>query len=88
MTIKKLEEIVSCDQITKKGNLVTFRQGFYYRHGKTASDFLQKVENALVAAGVNYATKEWDQVDLPFRGSKGTAQNSHWFVKIELLENN
>lgn len=85
LTKTQLEEHVNCDQIVVRSGQATFRRAFFYRQGRLALDFLAQVKRELDDAGVRYRLADWGEVWKPFRGGASISQQSHWFVKVELL---
>jgi hypothetical protein len=73
----------------KTKGTVTFRQGFFYAHGRTAMNFQYDVEAGLKRLGLeqgrDFEVLEADRHDKPFRGGGSCAQNSHFSVKVRLL---
>lgn len=74
------------DQVTKRGSRLILRRGFFYRHGSTDEGWREKVERALVAAGIGYRLVGYGEVDKPFRGGAPIQRQSHWWVEVELTE--
>lgn len=83
--MQKLSEIkinIGAHSISKKGDVITVRRGYYYTFGKTLNDFKGKVLKAypnaeIISSGDHYAS---------FRGGAPLHQQSHWWVKFKLPE--
>lgn len=66
----------------KRDGTIVARKGFYYRQGKDARDFVDKVNDALRAAGIQYTIKDYGEQWKPFKGGSTLAKSSHWWVEI------
>ena len=70
------------DTISKKNGIITVRHGYYYRHGKTAETYENRVKEKFPNATILDSGDHW----APFRGGQSVAQGSHFFVKFTLEE--
>lgn len=61
----------------KSGNFVA-RRGFFYRHGKTATDFTKDVQAVFPEAKIINSWEHWTA----FSGGASTAKSSHWGVEF------
>ena len=66
------------DSISKRGDIITIRKGYFYTMGQCTQDLIDKVikacPNAEIIDSGDYYTA--------FRGGAKLAQSSHWFVKF------
>ena len=86
-TLKQIKEIVSADQISRqKGGSIVFRDEYFYRHGRTAEGFRDKVSAALNTAGINHRVEDCGDHWAPFRGGASTAKSSHFYVRVKLID--
>lgn len=66
--------------ISKRGNVITIRKSFFYKHGFTTEMLEAKVLAKFPGATIVDSGEIWKA----FRGGATIAQQSHWFVKFEL----
>ena len=78
-----LEGVVDTVGKNKVGNLVVRRE-FFYTHGYTAEKFVQAVSAALNKADILYRVVDSGETWKAFRGGASTANQSHWWVEIQL----
>ena len=79
----KLENIKSqlgVDTISKKGDIITVRAGFFYRHGRSEQNIIDRIKNFFPNATIIDSGEHWT----PFRGGASVAQSSHWYVKFKI----
>lgn len=84
-TANKLQELISIDQVTRKGDLYTFRAGYYYRHGQTEDSVATRISKALTAHGYRHEIVDKGDHWAAFRGGASIARSSHFWVKIRLF---
>jgi len=85
ITTNFLRENIACSEIVKyKGNFIA-RQGFYYTHGKTADDFLDDIIMQLKHLDISFHIIDHGEIWKPFKGGASLKNQSHWFVKFEIL---
>lgn len=83
LTAKQVNEKLMVDQVTLSKGTYTMRDEFYYRHGRSANDYVKLVRETFPNAEILESGEIWK----PFRGGASTANSSHWFVKFKLKEN-
>jgi hypothetical protein len=66
------------DSASIRNGVVTVRDEFFYRHGRTAADLVADVLRAFPNATILDSGEIWK----PFNGGASTANSSHWFVKF------
>ena len=79
----KLENIKSqlgVDTISKKGDIITVRSEFFYRHGRSEQDIINRIKRFIPNATIINSGEHWAS----FRGGASVAQSSHWYVKFKL----
>ena len=72
------------DEITLKSGIYTIREGFFYRHGKTTKDLLNKVKSVFPNATII----DSGEIYTAFNGGAKISKQSHWFVKFTLPDEN
>ena len=78
---------VSADDITKhQDGTMTFRRGFFYRHGQSSDKWAQNVSDQLTKAGVKHSVVDHHEHNAPFRGGASVKTQSHFAAKIKLHE--
>lgn len=86
-TMKQIKAAVHADQISRqKDGTIIFRDGYFYRHGRTAEGFRTRIASALRLAGIAHEVIESGDHYATFRGSASLARSSHFFVQIRLTE--
>jgi hypothetical protein len=78
MKLNEIKEAVAVDSVSRKGDVITLRRQFFYRHGKTSADLAERAKLALpgfevIDHGEHYAA---------FRGGASVAKSSHWWVRV------
>ena len=75
------------DQLSRKhnGNFIA-RKGFFYRHGKTDEDWKKKIIGALIVNGISFIIMDAGEVYKAFRGGAKLANQSHWYVVFNVLQ--
>ena len=79
-TMKEIKEKISADSYSRKGEIITVRDGFFYTLGKTTQNLIDKVLNAFPNANIIDSGEHWTS----FRGGAPLNKSSHWFVKFSL----
>lgn len=90
-TIKKItlaqvnDNVHGFDSISKKGNVFTFRRGFFYSHGSDGDTFAARMIANLSEKfpQASWKVVETDMVWKPFRGGASVRASSHYMAKIE-----
>ena len=80
MSLMELKELLAMDSISKKGNIITVRKGFFYTRGRTVHDLIVDILLNFPAAQI---VKSETRVK-PFKGGGTISQNSHWRVSFIL----
>ena len=78
LKLADIKNLLDADSISKRGDIITIRKGYFYRMGQSTQSFIDKVIKAfpnaeIIDSGDHYAS---------FRGGSSIAQGSHWFVKF------
>ena len=83
----KANEEIRADQISrdKEGNFI-FRKGYYYAHGGSAEKFAENIAEQLSNIGINFDIVDKGDHWAAFKGGAGVKANSHWWVKVRLLD--
>lgn len=85
----KVRDNVSSDDMTKHGDgTVTFRRGYFYRHGETSDKWAGRVSDQLNKAGIKHTVLDHDDVN-PYKAFKGGASvksQSHFAARVKLHE--
>ena len=82
MNLQDIKYELHMDTISKKKGVITVRHSYYYRHGKTAETYVNRVKEKFPNAKILESGDQW----APFRGGQSVAQGSHFFVKFTLEE--
>jgi hypothetical protein len=79
-SLKKIKDVVIADEISRqKDGSIMFRDGYFYRHGRTADEFRDDVVAALTKANVNHSVVDFgDHFVAPL------ARSSHFYVRVVL----
>ena len=77
-SVKKIKEL-GFDYVSKRGDVVTVRRGFFYRFGGSADKFAELVKERIPCAEII----DKGEVSLPFRGGAPVSKQSHWWVKFK-----
>jgi hypothetical protein len=80
MKAKEVKLKLGCSAVSVKNGVFTARKGFYYRMGKDAIDFRNRVMEVFPNADI----MDYGEVYKPFRGGASVADQSHWYVKFNL----
>lgn len=79
--LEELQEVgLYVDEVRIKKDKVTVRKGFFYTHGKTATDLEDRVMKAVPKANII----ESGEIRTSFKGSAGVTRNSHWYVTFTM----
>ena len=78
--LQDIQHALASDTISKKGNVITARWGFFYTHGCDENHKRAQVLNTFPGCSIVDSGEVWK----PFRGGATVAQGSHWYVKFEL----
>ena len=78
ITLKDVRENVIASTHSVRNGVFTVRDSFFYRHGRTEQDLINKVLNAFPNAKILESGEVWKA----FRGGASVASQSHWFVKF------
>lgn len=88
-TLKKVKDAVVgiADSVGKSriGSIMV-RRGYFYRHGMDSDKFEQAVTAALDKVGIKYTVKNSGDHWAPFRGGASVAQSSHFYVELNIIE--
>lgn len=86
-TLTVLRDQVMVEQISKKrnGNYM-FRQGYYYKYGKTSESFKQSITKHLDRLNMKYEVVDCGDQWRPFRGNASTANSSHFWCEVKIEE--
>ena len=81
MTAVQAAELLSSqgfefDEVKVKGEVITLRLGFFYRHGNSS----QKIAMAIKTAFPQAEIVGVGDIDKPFRGGASVSQSSHFLV--------
>mgnify|MGYP001581753633 CR=1 FL=1 len=79
----KLENIKSqlgVDTISKKGDIITVRSEFYYKHGRSEQSIVNRIKHFFPNVEIIDSGEHW----APFKGGASVAQSSHWYVKFKI----
>ena len=71
------------DTVSIRKGVFTARKEFFYSHGNSGQAMAQSIKNSGAAAWFKVIDAGTEHK--PFRGGKGVADNSHFWVKFELL---
>ena len=82
LTGPKIKDLTYADTASKRSGIFTVRRGFFYTHGKTASDFANSIKEDLAKAGYEIEIIGKGEVWKPFKGGASVANSSHWWVKF------
>lgn len=80
MKLVDIKHKIGADTLSKKGEVYTARKQFFYRHGRTAENFAERIAKEFPNAMIDSFSEEWH----PFRGGANVANSSHWWVKFTL----
>ncbi len=75
------EHIAGIDEVVKYKGAFTFRRGFYYRHGFTSEQLVEKLRSQLPD---NIQIIDSGEIWKDFRGGAPLAKQSHWYVTIKI----
>lgn len=84
ITSTMLADTIHCSQITKSKGVFTFRQGYFYRSG-SPEGFANRISTQLTALGIEHTIQESGDKWKPFKGSASVANQSHLFVKVNII---
>ncbi len=82
LTVKEIRKLNSMYTVSHKDGIFTVREEFFYTHGKTAQDLINKIKDAFQNIEIIDSGEIWK----PFRGGASTANSSHWFVRFKEVE--
>lgn len=80
ITMREIKEKLFADSYSRKDNVITVRNSFFYTFGKTTQNLIDAVLKAFPTAKIVDSGEKWTA----FRGGDTIAQGSHWFVKFTL----
>jgi len=81
MTAKDIKDnVMWADGCSKRNGVFTVRQGFFYTHGRTASDLADSIKDFIPEAKIVDLGEVWKN----FRGGAPLAKSSHFFVKFTI----
>ncbi len=80
VTMKEIKEKLCADSYSRKGDVITVKNGFFYTIGKSKQNLIDTVLKAFPNANIITSGERWS----PFRGGDSVGQGSHWFVKFTL----
>jgi hypothetical protein len=72
------------DSSTLSGGIFILRKSFYYRNGKTESDFEKDVVNNLKKEGYQVQVLDKGTIEKDFKGGAHIRNQSHWWVKVKV----
>ena len=81
--IPKAEEVrekLRVSKVSKKAGVFTARRGFFYTHGRSEKDLVQRIKEKYPKAKIIDSGEQWTS----FRGGAPIERQSHWFVKFKL----
>ena len=82
--MEEMQQKICADALSKRQGIYTARDEYFYRHGKTEQDLVNKIKAVFPNANIIEAGDHW----APFRGGASVARSSHWFVKFTISEVN
>jgi hypothetical protein len=82
MKLSDIKDALRVDTVSRKGDVITVRRGFFYTNGMTADTLAARVTRAFPQAHVIDSGEIWK----PFKGGASVAASSHWFVKFTLTD--
>ena len=82
MKLSEIKAILNADTISKRNGIITARWGFFYRHGRDAYYYMNKVKELIKNAEIIDFGEHW----APFRSGESVANQSHWWVKFKIKE--
>lgn len=89
-TMAHIEDNVhSFDDHTKHpDNSITFRRGFFYRHGQTSGGFADNISKQLDKAGVKHSVVDHEEKNTykAFKGGASVRTQPHFAVRVKLHE--
>jgi len=87
LTKKFIEENIFVDDVqqSRDGSFI-LRQGYYYTSGKTEIDFEKSIVNQFDKTLFKIEVLNRGTVWRPFKGGASTRTQSHWWVKIKLVD--
>lgn len=74
MTLSEIKHKVGADTISRKGDVITVKRGFFYRMGNSEDTFAENVKRAYPNAEIIEAKEVWRQ----------WPGHSYWYVKFRL----
>jgi hypothetical protein len=87
LTKKFIEENIFVDDVqqSKDGSFI-LRQGYFYTSGKTEIDFSKSIVNQFDKTPFKIVVLDRGTVSKPFKGGASIRSQSHWWVKIKLVD--
>ena len=87
--MKKVENILKSivSSFSKRNGIYTVRRGYFYTSGKTTNDFVDRISDVLKQEGVAFEIVDSGNHWAPFRGGASVCNQSHWYVKFSLIQN-
>lgn len=71
------------EEVSKSKGVFIFRRGYFYRSG-TPDKYAEMIKNKLTQQGFQFTILESGDNWKPFKGGGTTAQNSHFYVKVNI----
>lgn len=89
ITANSLRDITFADSVgrNKQGNFV-FREGYFYRHGRTAEGFASAVAAKLKAEGIDAELVDSGDHWASFRGGASLRTSSHFWAEFKVNTTN
>jgi len=85
--LKTLREELHPDGIGRSRNgLITLRNGFFYRHGKTAEMFADRVRACIAEKGLPAEVVGCGEHWAVFKGGAALRNSSHWWVTVREVQ--
>lgn len=82
LTTKEVKKKIGCSTVSRRGDVYTARQGYFFHMGRTTQTLIDKITKEFPDAII---LESWDKF-LPFRGGAPVAKQSHWGVSFKLGE--
>ena len=81
--LQTIKQTVSADSIYRqKDGTITFRRGYFYRHGMTPEAFRDGISTKLKKAGIDHTVVDYGDHWTPFNGGASLSRSSHFYVRI------
>lgn len=89
MNLNQLREVLgiyNSESLTKYRGVYTYREGFFYTHGRDSYKVAQIISARLTSAGIQHEILDSGEQWKAFKGSDTLKQGSHWWVKFSIEE--